>query len=308
MDTLVEAYRLLGDETRLRILRLLAREELNVSELTAILGIAQSGVSRHLKLLRDGGLVSERREGSWAYFSVEGNGNGPLSRVWQSASPLVTATGDAGGDLARLADVLRQRRERASSPFQDGTERLPVPGRSWIAWARALLMLVPPARVVDVGCGDGGLAIEMAAFAKSVTAVDRSAAALDRARQRARAAGATNIEFCEGELEALPLDDGSVDLCVYSQILHHAGQPQRAIDEAARVLTDGGRVLILDLAPHGEEWVRDRLGDVWLGFDAAKLRGMLERTGFAEVRTQSVPRQQREPFEVLVCCGVKRRR
>ncbi len=303
MNTIVDACRLLGDETRLRLLRVLTQVELNVTELTAVLGISQSGVSRHLRLLREAGLVAERREGSWTYFSLRGDGEQPATSFWTAARPLLADDEDQGGDLARLEEVLRQRRERASSPFDSVDDRLPVPGRSWIAWARGLLHLVPPARVADIGCGDGGLALELARFASEVVAIDRSPAMLERARARAAAAGMDNIRCRLGELELLPLENQSVELCVLSQILHHAAQPQRALAEAGRVLCDGGRVLIIDLAPHTEEWVRERLGDQWLGFAPEQLREMLVAAGFSQIRLDTVPGRRGEAFEVLIASG-----
>jgi ArsR family transcriptional regulator len=266
--------------------------------------VAQSGVSRHLRLLRDAGLVAERREGSFAFYSLDVGANGAASRVWASARPLVEQQQDAGGDLARLEDALRLRRERAASPFGSTEERLPVPGRSWIAWARALLLLVPPGRVADIGCGDGGLAIEMAGCARQVIAIDRSRVMLERAARQATRAGVQNIRFQEGELEHLPLDDGAVDLCLLSQILHHAAQPQRAVNEAARVLAPGGRVLILDLAPHQEEWVRE-IGDQWLGFAPEKLEHLLGQAGLTHIRLEQVPRGSGEPFAVIIATATK---
>jgi ArsR family transcriptional regulator len=305
MDAIVDSCRLLGDESRLRLLRLLAREELNVSELTSILGLSQPTVSRHLRLLRDAGLLRERREGSWIYVALETGDDGPAARLWQATATLLDGTPDDSGDLTRLEEVMRQRRERAASPFDDAGDRLPVPGRSWIAWARALVHLLPPLRVVDVGAGDGGIAIELARFARQVIAVDRSRTMLARVRQRAEEAGLDNVRCQPGAMEALPLADRSVDLCLLSQILHHAAQPQQALDEAARVLAPGGRLLLVDLLPHQEEWVRGRLGDQWLGFTPEQLSAMIARCGLVESRVEAVPGGRGEPFGVLIASAVR---
>ena len=158
-------YRLLGDEVRLRILRLLARERLNVSELTSVLGIAQSGVSRHLGLLKESGLVEERREAGFTYYRAAGEENG-LGLVWDLLGKQFAELADdpaLRADDARMKEVLRVRKE-SFAVHGDGDRQL-IPGRSWAAWARALGMLLPPYTVADLGCGDGYLALEASRFA-----------------------------------------------------------------------------------------------------------------------------------------------
>jgi ArsR family transcriptional regulator len=290
-------FRLLGDEARLRILRLLQRERLNVSELTAILGIAQPGVSRHLRLLREGGLVEEEREAGWAYYAPAGP-QGPLGRTWGLLRRQIRAL-DGRGDDARLQEVLRQRQEEFRS------ERPLVPGRSWAAWARAVGHLLPPLRVADLGCGDGALALEISRWARGVVAVDLSTEALRRAVARARERGVRNIRWKKGDLERVPLEADSVDVALLSQALHHAAEPLRALREAARIVAPGGTVLVLDLKSHREEWVR-KSGDRWLGFGEDALRRMLKEAGLADVRVEIGARRRGDPFQVLVASGKKR--
>src|SRR5215831_14957444 len=234
----VAVFRLLGDDARLRILRLLGVERLNVTELTSILGIAQSGVSRHLGLLKDGGLVEERRDGGFTYFRLAPglesgqNGFGPLWPLLRAQFDAASATAEGRADDARLEEVRRVRKESFDEHGADAESRQIVPGRSWAAWARALGHLLPALDVADLGCGDGYLALEAARFAKRVIAVDRSDAALARARKLVKqgffsaysAHSATdasvpstpNIEWRRGELEALPLKDASVDVALLS--------------------------------------------------------------------------------------------
>ncbi len=301
MEAIADACRLLGDATRLRMLRVLGRAELNVSELTAILGISQSGVSRHLRMLKEAGLVRERREGSWTYVSAAQDPEGVSGELWALAGKLVPQGADPTGDLARLEEELRLRRERAQSPFWSG-DQLPVPGRSWVAWARTLTHVLRGAVVLDVGCGDGGLAVEMARGGAEVIAIDRSPTMLERAR---RAAGALPIRFEIGELEELPLDANSVDVCLLSQILHHAAEPERALIEAARVVRPTGKLLVTELAPHQEEWVRERLGDQWLGFSRPQLAALLGTAGWCDVHLDHAPKQPGERFEVLIASATK---
>lgn len=312
MEDAPALFRLLGDEVRLRILRLLAAERLNVSELTGILGIAQSGVSRHLGLLKEAGLVAEQREGGYTYFSVAEaltsgrNGWGPVWPLLRAQFEAARSTPSGRADDARLEEVRRVRKENFEEhAAPDARERQLVPGRSWAAWARALGHLLPAWRVADLGCGDGYLTIEASRWASRVIAVDRSKAVLERARALARRRGVANAIWKRGELEHLPIGDASVDVALLSQALHHAGDPSRALAEAARILVPGGRVLVLDLREHEEAWVRERLGDRWLGFTDRTIRELLEDAGFAQVKVSVGARRARDPFTVLIASGVK---
>jgi ArsR family transcriptional regulator len=298
--------RLLGDETRLRLLRVLSREPLNVSELTAVLGVAQSGVSRHLGLLRDAGLVSEEKSGAFTRYQLAANG--AQSKLW----PWLTETFDrvtpaTKADDARLAEVRRVRKESFADPGRHGDDRRQlVPGRSWAAWARALGLLLPELEVADLGCGEGYLTLESARWARRVTAVDRSREVLERGRELAARRKLTNIAWKRGDIEDVPLPDRSVDLALLSQALHHAAEPARALAEAKRILRPGGRVLILDLRQHEEAWVRSKLGDTWLGFSEAALRSLLRDAGFVRVKLQvGASARQGDPFTVLVAAGTK---
>lgn len=306
-------YRLLGDEARLRLLRLLALERLNVTELTGILGIAQSGVSRHLGLLKEGRLVTEEREGGFTYYRVADevrdgtNGAAPLWALLQAQFDAASATAAGRADVARLEEVRRVRKENFDvHAGPDTNARQLVPGRSWAAWARALGCLLPPLRVADLGCGDGYLTIETSRWASQVIAVDRSSDVLTRARDLATRRRVRNVIWKRGELEKLPIRDGSVDVALLSQALHHAADPARAVAEAVRILAPGGRVLVLDLREHHEAWVRDRLGDRWPGFADDRLAALLTGGGLSDVTVRVGARRTGDPFAVLIACGTKR--
>ena len=303
-------FRLLGDEVRLRVLRLLAAEALNVTELTGIVGIAQSGVSRHLGLLRDAGLVTEDRSSGYTWFrlnpEVKNDANGK-SGVWamlqaqfdQASDPVLRA------DDAKLQEVLRLRKESFAEHGAAEDARQLVPGRSWPAWARAISYLLPPVEVADLGCGDGYLTIEAARWAKKVIAIDRSPEMLTRAKALAKRRNVSNIVWKRGELEAVPLADASVDVAVLSQALHHAIDPAQALAEAARVLRPGGKLLLLDLRQHDQAWVKETLGDKWLGFKDVDLKNMLASAGFTRVQMRVGARKTGDPFTVLVAGGTK---
>ncbi len=303
-------YRLLGDEARLRLLRLLSLERLNVTELTFVLGLAQSGVSRHLKMLKDAGFVEEEKAGGFTYHRLADFAAQGRTALWETLLDQFAQADDPAvrADNARLQEVLRMRKESFLDHTAESADaRQLVPGRSWAAWSRALGMLLPAMRVADLGCGEGYLTVETSRWARTVVGVDRSPAVLARARALAQRRRATNITWKRGELEKLPLASGRYDLALLSQALHHAVDSARAIGEAVRVLAPGGRVLILDLREHQETWVRDKLGDQTLGFSESALRQLLLDAGLTEVRTALGARKAGDPFAVVLARGRKAR-
>jgi SAM-dependent methyltransferase len=310
MDSSSALLRILGDETRLRLLRLLTKESLNVSELTGVLGVAQSGVSRHLGMLKDAGLVKEHRTGTFSWYRIDPaleDAAGERASLWAWLNDEFSKeTAATRADDARLSEVRRVRQEDFVSHGEDRKQL--VPGRSWAAWARALGLLMPPLEVADLGCGEGYLTIEAARWAERVIAVDKSADVLARGKEMAKRRGVTNITWKRGDLEKVPIADKSVDLVLLSQALHHADEPKAALIEAHRILRPRGRVLVLDLREHAEAWVTTKLGDRWLGFDDAALKKLLETTGFDEAKVRVGARRTGDPFAVLIAVGTKRGR
>jgi ArsR family transcriptional regulator len=290
-------FRLLGDEARLRILNALAREALNVSELVEVLGIVQSGVSRHLRLLKGGGLLDEEREAGWSYYRArpETATNGAVALILEE----LRARGEFRDDEARMKEVLRTRSERRPPP----PGRHIVPGRSWAAWARGLGLLLPEWRVADLGCGSGQLALEIASWADWVVGIDRDAEVLKKARRRAHVRGVGNVRWREGSVDRVPLPDRAVDLALLSQVLHCVDDPAVALAEARRILVPGGRILVLELHAHKETWVVPRLGHVRLGFVPSELRRLLKDAGFRRVRVRPGDGKRDEPFKVLIADG-----
>jgi ArsR family transcriptional regulator len=303
-------YRLLGDEARLRLLRVLSRERLNVTELTGVLGLAQSGVSRHLGLLKDAALVAEERDGGFTYYRLApplASGDHSLAAVLRAQFDAAASDAVVRADEARLQEVLRLRKENFDAHAGPDTRdaRQLVPGRSWAAWSRALGLLMPALKVADLGCGEGYLTIEAARWASRVIAVDRSEAVLGRAKALARRRRVTNVIWKKGELEKLPIHTGVVDVAMLSQALHHAHNPTKAIAEAVRITAGGGRVLVLDLRRHQEEWVRGKLGDRRLGFDDNELTHLLTGAGLVDVKVGVGARKSGDPFTVLIASGTK---
>jgi ArsR family transcriptional regulator len=314
VDEVSSLFRLLGDPVRLRLLRLLSCEALNVSELTAVLGIAQSGVSRHLGLLREAGLVTEERTGAYTWYRLAADFAAPdagtvgvrRSSLWQwLREAFSVASPTASGDDARLKEVLRVRKESFMGHGAEPHRGQLIPGRSWAAWSRALGLLLPPLDVVDLGCGEGYLTIEAARWARHVTAIDRSAEVLANARALANRRHVKNVTWTTGTIEHVPLPDESADVALLSHALHHAADPSLALREAARLLRPNGRVLILELREHAETWVTRKLGDLWLGFSDGRLTDLLTTAGFHNVTVRVGTRTPGDPFAVSIAVGTK---
>lgn len=279
-------FRTLGDPTRLRILALLAREELSVTELQEVVGLGQSTVSGHLAQLRRVGLVATRREGSATRSALAAPaGEDAVARL--AATTPLTAADAAALDRVRAA---------RAAPAPEGLGPDYLPGRSWEAFAHLLLALLPPLRVADLGVGTGHLTRLLATRARHTIAIDRDPAALARL--------APPIETRLGTLEALPLAPGEVDLAVLSQSLHCADDPLDTLRQLRRALSPNGRVAILDLAPHPHDWVRHTLGHKHLGFH--DLAGLLTDAGFADATVTTAHVDRRSPaFTTLFAIATK---
>ncbi len=299
-------FRLLADPTRLRLLRVVAQDRFNVTELTSILALAQSGVSRHLGLLADAGLLDEEREAGFVYYRIAADaresGHTPLWALLDAQFVVSESDRAVREDEARLQEVLRHRKENFDA---HGDQRQLVPGQSWAAWARALGHLLPPMDVVDIGCGEGYITLELAAWARTVTGIDRSDDVLQRARAMATRRRVTNVDWKKGDLSRLPIRDASVDLALLAQSLHYASDTERAMLEAVRVVRPGGRILVIDLKTHDQAWVRTRFGDQKLGFSRAELEDLLAGAGLTNVRVTTGTKKAGDPFAVMIASAVK---
>ncbi len=208
-----------------------------------------------------------------------------------------------------MRTVVKKRQDRMRSFFDSMAGRLGkdyVPGKSWKSLAEALLRLMPPMTIADLGAGDGTFALLLSPRAARVIAVDSSAKMLEVGRETAVRHGIENVSFRLGDMEEVPIDDGAVDLVFFSQSLHHALHPERAVGEAARILRPGGRIAILDLAKHRFEEARELYADQRLGFSEAELTELLEKAGFRKVATSIVDREAEPPqFQTLLAIGEK---
>jgi DNA-binding transcriptional ArsR family regulator/precorrin-6B methylase 2 len=289
----VKVFKALSDPTRLRLMALLAGEELNVAELCEVLGQPQPTVSRHLAVLRESGLLKDRRDGPWVYYSLEPGSLDPSVRpAWDSFSGLLNAGPEMSRDRARLARVLEGRKNQGRLFFErdddvQGTRQSRL--GDLVPW-RSLAGLVPRDSVMlDLGTGTGDLLPYLAPRAGRVLALDFSNRMLNTARARARSAGLKNVLFLRGELEAIPLATGSVDGVVASLVLHHAARPNEAVREMSRVLKRGGRAVLVDFLPHREEWLREEEGDVWLGLEPGAVQGWCHKAGLQDVLVEEGP-------------------
>jgi ubiquinone/menaquinone biosynthesis C-methylase UbiE/DNA-binding transcriptional ArsR family regulator len=282
----------LADATRSRMLLVLERHELTVSELCAVLQLPQSTVSRHLKTLLDAEWVSSRRDGTSRYYTLALDDRGPATRrLWALLREQVSLTPGADQDARRLRGVLGRRQSKsqeffASAAGQWDRLRQDLFGRA--SYLHALPGLLDPDWIVgDLGCGTGQVAASLAPFVTKVIAVDRSTDMLQAARRRVR--DLANVEVRRGELEALPIQDAELDAATLLLVLHHIPEPVEALAEAARVLRPGGRLLISDMLPHDRETYRQQMGHVWLGFGEEALHRLLSIAGFDQVRVAAMP-------------------
>ncbi len=284
----------LADATRSRMLLLLERHELTVSELCAILQLPQSTVSRHLKTLADASWVVSRRDGTSRYYTLAlDERDGGTRRLWSLLREHVCASPGADQDARRLKGILARRQSKSQEFFESAAgqwDKLRAELFGGASHLQALPALADDRWVVgDLGCGTGQVAAALAPFVARVIAVDRSGEMLQAARRRVRDAG--NVDVRRGDLEALPIADGDLDAATLLLVLNHVPDPAAALAEAARVLRPGGRLVISDMLPHDREEYRQQMGHVWLGFGDDQLHRLVAAAGFERIRIMPMPPQ-----------------
>ncbi len=306
MIKVTEILQILSDSTRLRLLRLLADEELSVAELQDILEMGQSRISSHLAQIRRHGLLNDRKDGKKTFYSLKLDESPRLDIIrltlredleedfWES-------------DRAGLTRIIDRRRRESECYFDEVAERLGknyVPGRSWDAIGHFLLRLVPQINIADLGAGEGTLSQLLAERAKKVFCIDSSKSMVRLGKNLAKKKNLSNLIYKQGDIEKVPLPNKSVDLALMSQSLHHAQRPEKALYEAFRILKPGGQLVILDLKKHQFEKARELYKDQWLGFGENDLYRMIREAGFKRAKVEIVAKENKEPyFETILGVG-----
>ncbi|HEV7159072.1 MAG TPA: metalloregulator ArsR/SmtB family transcription factor [Caulobacteraceae bacterium] len=293
-DQAVEALRAAAESTRLRILALLAHEEMAVLELSRVLGQSQPRVSRHLKLLADAGLVERFPDGAWVFYRLISGG--PLRALVEQA--LATVSPDDASfrhDAERLKGVSAERAAAATAYFADNADRWDEIRSLYTSESAVEAAIIAAAgegpfeRLVDLGAGTGRMLTLLGARARRSSGLDLSRQMLNIARGNVAAAGLAACELRHGDIFDTRLDDGTADLVVVHQVLHYLGEPAAAVAEAARLVALGGRLIIVDFAPHGLEFLRSEHRHRRLGFADDEIGRWLEGSGLGEVSVTALP-------------------
>jgi len=285
-DELQKVFKTLSDPTRVRILRLLEAQELVVQELMEVLGMAQSRVSRHLAILREAGLLLDRRDGTYVSYRFVPPENGTWREAWTLVENNLEGDPTAERDRAVLQRVIGARGNKSRSFFD-------AVGPEWdalrkvfdddILRARAINRLIPSGlRVADIGTGTGILALELSRLGLEVIGVDNSERMLEAARSKLEAVG-IEVDLRQGEADSIPVEDQGVDAAFSHMVLQYIPEPLRVLEEMARITRPGGRVVTVDFVSHEHDWMRQELGVVWLGFDPDVIAGWYAEAGLEDV-------------------------
>lgn len=314
LDLTLDVLRAAAEETRLRILALLAEGELSVSDLTDILGQSQPRISRHLKLLVEAGLVERHREGAWAFFRLTDRGTA-LKIIRPTLESLDRSDPQLLEDRTRLEAVRAQRSQAAQAYFSrlapewDRLRSLHAPEAVVEAAVLDALGQKPIRNLVDLGTGTGRMLQLLAPRASRTVGLDASHAMLSVARANLERSGLRGIELRQGDIYAPPFPRDTFDLVIIHQVLHYLDDPARAIREAARLVAPGGRILVVDFAPHSLEFLRETQAHRRLGFAPAQVAGWLDEAGLDCTLTKQIapPKKGDDQLTVSLWLGQDRR-
>ena len=313
-EELQRVFKTLSDITRMRILRLLAQEELMVQELMEVLGMAQSRVSRHLAILREAGLVSDRRDGTYVFYRFVA----PSEDLWLEGWELTQRALDADPAATRDKTLLRRVIDARSAQPRNFFDAV---GPEWDALrkvfndaalrARAIGRLVPAGlRVADIGTGTGVLACELARLGLDVIGIDQSAPMLEAARSKVesqRFPAGVRVELKRGDAERIPLADGEVDAALAHMVLQYVASPGDVIGEMARVVRPGGIVIAVDFVTHELDWMEQELGVLWRGFARETVQDWLASAGLVDIdveESESLGRERDLPSTLIASAKV----
>ncbi|WP_437626741.1 ArsR/SmtB family transcription factor [Sorangium sp. So ce1151] len=299
----IETLNLLGDESRIRLCVLLRERELRVTDLVRVTGIAQSRVSTHLGRLREAGFVRDRRQGPQSFYSLAvdtlpGTAKALLDDATKSADPTLE------GDQRRLLELDAERRGGLPESFAGEMEKHYSPGRTWQSLAAGIAALLRLGDVLDVGSGDGAAAGSVAPYCRSLTCVDSSSRMIESAKERF--SPRPHVRAQVADVHDLPFQDASFDSVLVFHTLTYAERPPRVLEECARVLRPGGRVVILSLDAHQQREVTAPYGERHPGFSPADIRAMLTRVSLDVVMSDVACREAKKPhFQVVLAIADK---
>ncbi|MBU0793788.1 MAG: metalloregulator ArsR/SmtB family transcription factor [Alphaproteobacteria bacterium] len=295
MQGQLDLFRALADPTRLRIVHLLREMELAVGEVAIVVGQSQPRVSRHVRILVEAGLAERRKEGSWVFLRLRaGAATKALLGFLDAGEPAPSERLWIEADQARLAAVRAERARAAEDYFAshaeewDAQRSLYVPEAEVEAAMASMLSGHKLGRLLDVGTGTGRMATLFAGQAEQVLAIDRSAEMLRLARGKLPQEIADRVHFLAGDFNALPIENEAADTAILHQVLHYAQAPERVIAEIARTLRHGGRLLIVDFAPHEREELRTRDAHSRLGFSDEQIAAWFASAGVALERVETL--------------------
>lgn len=310
MNAPIDIFRALSDPTRLRIVALLRSMELSVGELAQVLGQSQPRVSRHVKILCDAAISARRREGSWVFLTP--GDSELLAPLFAAIDHLALKSGGdhwAQADSARLVAVRADRAAFAAQYFAahaqewDEIRSLHVSDAAVEAKIISALGEQPLGKLVDIGTGTGRMIELLASRSEKAIGIDRSPEMLRLARAKLMEAGLDAVDLRQGDIHDLPLEGDSADTVILHQVLHYLPAPEVAIEKLARITALGGRVLIIDFAPHDLESLRDRDAHARLGFSDTQISGWFAAAGLACDLTDELPG---DPLTVKIWRGTKR--
>lgn len=307
MSVALQYFKALSDETRLRLLHILQRYELSVNELVNILGMGQSRVSRHLKILTDAGLLTSRRDGLWVFYAADAEG--PGHDFIRAILPFVVTDPSMQADTDMAAQIIEERALKTRQFFNAIAEdwdalNNEVLGDFDLAAAVCQALPLDCGLAVDLGCGTGSVLERMLPRTEGVIGVDGSPRMLELARRRfpAKCTREGSVSLRIGELDHLPLRDGEAHFACINLVLHHLSSPAAALREIRRILKPGGLLLVTDFDKHDDEHMRNDYGDRWLGFDAATLRELLQEAGFEVRRIRRQPVEKKLALLLALAC------
>lgn len=306
LDATTDLLSLLSDGTRLRLLSLLSVHELSVVELTQVTGLVQSRVSTHLRKLREAQVVTDRRVGASSLYRLNGAAMPrQAQRLWEMLrGDLSDAVLTHDRERAEAVVAAREQGGRWHERVAGEMERHYSPGRTWEAMAHAFVGFMDLQRVLDVGAGDGAIGALLAPHAERYVCLDQSPRLVDAAQRRL--GHLPQVEFVQGDMQALPLDDASFDQVMLLNVLTYAESPQRALTEAARVLAPGGRLCVVTLDAHTHRDVTESYHHVHAGFSPAQLEVMIRDAGLSVRRCTVTSRERRPPhFQVVTAFACK---